>query len=203
MSQPKQTKTQQAIDRLHRDAEVAWGQQDYEKSLHLIEQANRKEPSNPTLLLELARAHGLRYDFPAAERCLEKAVQVSPSRAQTLGDAGRTCLEIEQVDMAIRYLERASQKNGVSIGALMTLADIFIRDNRLDEAGELVTRASQIDRKDPRVLLEEAAIIRQRGKSDEAESLLRSILSKPEPQHGLSLESVQRFPQTLSHSQTR
>ena len=92
-------KLQEAIGRLLKEAEQAWGRQDYQKSLQLIEQATRKEPSNPGLLLDLARAHGLRYDLAAAERCIEKAVQISPNRAQTLGEAGRICLEFEQVDM--------------------------------------------------------------------------------------------------------
>jgi len=180
MSRPAQTKSQQAVGRLLQDAEAAWGQQDYQKSISLIEQATRKEPSNPTLLLDLARAHGLRYDFPAAECCLEKAVMISSGRASTLGDAGRICLEFEQVEMAIRYLERASQKKGVPIGALMTLADIYIRDSRIDEAAALVGRAAQIDRKDSRVLLEEAALCNLRGKSGEAEAIFRTLLSKPD-----------------------
>jgi tetratricopeptide (TPR) repeat protein len=178
MSRPKPEKTRQIIERLLREAEVAWGEQEYGKSIALIEQACRKEPTEPSLYLALARAHGQRYDFPTAERWLEKSVQVSQTRAQTLSDAGHTCLEFEHVDMAIKFLQRAAEKNGAPIGALMTLADILIRDNRLDDAAELVSRASQIDRKDPRVLLEESAIIRQRGRVDEAESLLRTILAK-------------------------
>src|SRR5262245_48051 len=113
MSRPKLEKIQKAIQQLLHQAEAAWGQQEYAKSIELIEQASRKEPGNPSLLLELARAHGLRYDFPTAERVLEKAVQISPARAQTLGDAGRTCLEFEQVDMAIKFLQRAAEKNSV------------------------------------------------------------------------------------------
>src|SRR5262245_29967112 len=134
MKPPAPTKTQQTVNRLLREAEGAWGQQDYQKSLQLIEQASRQEPSNPELLLNLARAHGLRYDIPAAERWIEKAVQISSNRAHTLGEVGRICLEFEQIDMAIRYLERAGEKKGVPIGALMTLADIYIRDGRLHDA---------------------------------------------------------------------
>ena len=100
MSRPPPTKLQQAVNQLLREAEEAWGRQDYQKSIQLIEQATRKEPLNPGLQLDLARAHGLRYDLQSAEACIEKAVQLSSSRAQTLGDAGRICLEFEQVDMA-------------------------------------------------------------------------------------------------------
>jgi tetratricopeptide (TPR) repeat protein len=179
MSRPHQTKPNPAIERLYRESEEAWGRQDYQQSISLIEQATRKEPSNPSLLLDLARAHGLRYDFPAAERCIEKALQISAVRAHTLGEAGRICLEFNNVDMALGYLERACQKKGVSVGVLITLADNYVRDKRVDEAAELVARAAQIDRKDPRVLLEEAALSRLRGKVQEAEALFRDLLTNP------------------------
>src|SRR5262249_32118135 len=147
------------------------------KSISLIEKASRKEPHNPTLLLNLARAYGRRYDYPAAERYMEKAVQLSPERARTLGEAGQVCLEFDSVEMAIGYLQRASQKKGVSIGALMTLADIYARDKRIDEAAELVARAAQIDPKDPRVRLEEASLTRLRGNIPQSESLFRELLA--------------------------
>src|SRR2546430_333973 len=110
MSRPLQNKPNPAIERLYREAEEAWGQQDYQKSIHLIERATRKESRNPSLWLNLARAHGRRFDFSNAERYLKKAVEVSPDRARTLGDAGLTCMEFDQPDMGIRYLEKASQK---------------------------------------------------------------------------------------------
>src|SRR5262245_22410084 len=177
MNRPPQNQPNPAIERLYREAEEAWGNQDYQKSLGLIEKATRKEPRNPSLLLDLARAYGQRYDYPTAERYIEKAVQISTNRAHTLGEAGRICMEFENVDMALGYLQRASQKKGVSIGELITLADIYVRDKRTDEAAELIARAGQINRKDPRVLLEEAALMRLRGKVSEAESLFRALLA--------------------------
>src|SRR6266851_2512642 len=93
MSRPRLKKPNPAIERLCREAGEAWGRQDYQKAISLIEQAAHKEPFDPFLLLELARAYGRRYDFPAAERYLEKAVQISEDRAHTLEEAGRTCLK--------------------------------------------------------------------------------------------------------------
>lgn len=181
MSRSQPEKIRRAVERLLREAEVAWSAQEYDQSIALIEQACRKDPTEPSLYLALGRAYGQRYDFPTAERCFEKAVQVSRDRAHTLGEAGRTCLELEQVDLAIKFLQRAVGKNGVSIGILMTLADIFLRDNRLEQAEALISRASLLDRHDPRVLLAEAALARQRGNADAAESMLRAILAKPDP----------------------
>ena len=87
-----------------------------------------------------------------------------------LEEAGRICLAIKNLDMMLGYLERASQKKGASILGLTSLADIFVLDERIDEAAEIVERAAQIDRKDPRVLLREAVLRRKRGQIKEAES---------------------------------
>jgi tetratricopeptide (TPR) repeat protein len=168
-----------AIQRLHREAEEAWANLDYQKSIRLLEKAARKEPHNPALILDLARAYGKRYDFPAAERCIRKAVQISPDRARTLGEAGQICLDFSNIEMAVDCYQKASQKKDVPIGILITLTDIYLRDRRLDEAAELVARAAQMDRKDPRVLFEDAALRRLRGKGSEAASLLRELLATP------------------------
>ena len=175
MSQPHPSQASSAVQRLYLEANDAWEQQDYQKSIRLFGQAARKEPHNPKLLLNLALAYGKRYDYPAAERCIEKAVQISKDRAQTLGDAAQICLEFANTDMAIRCLQRASQKKDVSIGALIDLADIYIRDKRLDEAAELVGRGGQMDEKDPRVMLEEAVLKRLRGNVTGAELQLREL----------------------------
>ncbi|HXB60872.1 MAG TPA: sulfotransferase [Candidatus Acidoferrales bacterium] len=177
MSQPN--KPNPVIQQLYREANQAWEQQDYQKSISLFEQAARKEPHNPALLLNLVRAHGKRYDFPAAERCLEKAVQISTNRAQTLGEAGQVCLEFDNFDLAISCFQRASEKKGVSISVLVNLAEIYIRDKRLDEGAELVARAGQMDRKDARVRVQDAVLRKLRGNVAEAESLLSELLAIP------------------------
>ncbi len=179
MSQPHPNKPNPVIQRLYREANEAWEQQDYQKSIGLFEQATHKEPFNPLLLLNLARAHGKRYDYPAAEHCIEKAVQISKDRARTLEEAGQVCLEFDNFDMAISCFQRACEKKGVSIGALINLADIYIRDKRLDEAAELIARAAQMDRKDPRVLFQQAVLRRLQGNNPEAESLLRELVAMP------------------------
>ena len=179
MNQPKPPNPAQMVAQLIREAEAAWDRQDYTKSNQIVEELSRRWPADVSILFRLARAHGLRYDFTAAARYVEKAVRVSLQRAQTLEEAGRLWLELAQMDMAARYLERASQTKGVSVGALMSLADLYIRDSRLADAANLVTRASQIDRNDPQVLIEQAALRRLDGRSDEAELLLRSAFSNP------------------------
>jgi tetratricopeptide (TPR) repeat protein len=177
MSQPHPNKPSKEIEQLCQEAGEVWKRQDYQKSISLLELAVRKQPSNPNLHLNLARAHGLRYDYSALERCIEKALQVSPGHVQILEEAARVCLAFKNLDLMLGYLERASQKKGVSIVALTSLADIYVMDNRLDEAAEIVERAALMDRKDPRVLLREAVIKRKRGRISEAESQFRDVLA--------------------------
>jgi tetratricopeptide (TPR) repeat protein len=177
MSQPQPNKPNKVIERLCREASEAWRRQDYPKSIGLLEQAVDKEPSNPSRHLDLARAHGLRYDYSAVERCIEKALQVSQGRVQILEEAAGICSTFKNLDMMLGYLERASQKKGVSIGALISLADIYVLDDRIDEAAEMVGRAARIDRKDARVLLKGAVLQRQRGQVNAAESQFRELLA--------------------------
>jgi tetratricopeptide (TPR) repeat protein len=179
MSQPhpNKSKPNPEIERLCRDAQQAWQQLDYQRSINMLEEAARKEPSNPSLHFNLARAHGLRYDYSAVEQCIERALQVSQGSVQMLEEAGRICLAFKNLDMMLGYLERASQKKGASIVTLTSLADIYILDDRIDEAAEIVERAARIDRKDPRVLLREAVLKRKRGQMSEAESQFRDILT--------------------------
>jgi tetratricopeptide (TPR) repeat protein len=176
MSRPQPNKPNKDVERLCREASEAWRQQDYPKSISLLELAVRKEPSNPSLQLNLARAHGLRYDYPAVERCLEKALQLSQGSVQMIEEAAGICSTFKDLGPMLSYLERASQKKGVSLGALISLADIYLLDERIDEAAEIIERAARMDAKDPRVLLKQAVLKRQRGQTDEAQSQFRDLL---------------------------
>ena len=176
MNRPRLNKPNPAIERLYLEAEDAWGRLDYQKSISLLKRASRKDPSNPFLLLDVARACGQRYDYVAAKRYLEKAVQISLARAPILEEAGKVCFEFDELDMAMAYFRRSCQQKDVSIGVLITLADMYIRDRRLDEAAELIARAAQMNQKEPRVLLEQAVLKRARGEIHEAESRYRELL---------------------------
>ena len=173
-NQPKPNKE---IQRLCTEAEGLWKRLDFQGSINLLEQAVRMEPSNPSLHFNLARAYGLRYEYSDLKRCIEKALQVSQGRVQMLEEAARICVPFKNLDFALGYLERASQKNGVSIGALTGLADIYVLADRIDEAAEIVEMSARINRKDPRVLLREAVLKRQRGQMNEAESLFRELMA--------------------------
>jgi len=64
MSRPHQNNRIRQSKRLYREAEEAWGRQDYQKSLSLIEQATRKEPLNPSLFSTSHAQTGCVTTFP-------------------------------------------------------------------------------------------------------------------------------------------
>jgi Tfp pilus assembly protein PilF len=179
MSPPHPDQPNEEIQRLCQEAGEAWKRLDYQKCISLLELAVQKEPRNPSLHLNLARAHGLRYDYSAFQRGVENALHVSQDHVRILEEAGRICLAFKNFDMMLDYLEHASKKEGASIIALTSLTDIYLMDNRIDEAAEIVERAARIDRKDPRVLLREAVLKQKRGQISEAESEFCDLLANP------------------------
>ena len=96
-----------ALSRLFQEAAEAWRHQAYSESIALLERASRLDPANASVLLDLGRAYGMRYDYCSAERCLEKAVSIAPRRVEALTEAGRRCQEFGNYQMASAYFERA------------------------------------------------------------------------------------------------
>ncbi len=165
-----------AVERLQLEASMAWENLEFEKAILLLERAARKEPGNPSLLLNLAQAHVQRYEFAEGERYIEKAVKLSPKPVQTLEKAGQLCLGLENVEMAFRYFKRATKKGEVSTGTLLNLVDMCIRDRRLEEAAECLARAN---REDSRVRFQVADLLRAQGHTSQAETHFRDLLANP------------------------
>src|SRR5690349_2818465 len=133
--------SQGALSRLFQGAAEAWRRQAYDETIALLERATRLDPGNPSVLFDLGRAYGLRYDYPAAERCLEKAVHIAPRKLDALTEAGRRSQEIGRYEMASRYFERAAQEKGASPHVLVALAELYEHELKISEAAALVERA--------------------------------------------------------------
>jgi tetratricopeptide (TPR) repeat protein len=163
---------------LFEQAAEAWRRQEYQEAIALLERASRLDPGNSSVLLDLGRAHGMRYDFPAAERCLEKAILISPRRAEALAEAGRRAQEFAHYDMASRYFERASKEKGAAANVFVTLAELYERGHRLEQAAALVERALALQPDHPWSLLARARLKRLAGALEEAENQIRQLLEK-------------------------
>src|SRR5436309_1055877 len=102
--------SQGSFSRMFQEAAEAWKRQDYQQSLEILERASRLDSSNPSILLDLGRGYGMRYDFASAERCFDRAVRVAGRKAEVLAEAGHRCQEFGSLEMAKRYFQRAVEQ---------------------------------------------------------------------------------------------
>jgi len=133
------------------------------------------------ILLDLGLAHGMRYDYEAAQRCLDKAIRIAPKKAAALTMAGTHCRNFGRYEMARHYFERAIDESCASPDSLVKLAEIYERFRLLEEASKLVDRALQMDSGCVLALLVRARLDRLAGRLDQAESALRPLLGQTDP----------------------
>jgi tetratricopeptide (TPR) repeat protein len=165
-----------SLSRLFQEAAEAWKRQDYQQTIELLERATSMDPANASIQLDLGRAHGLRYDYPKAERCMEKAIRVAPRKLEALIEAGRRCQEFGNYDMAKGYFEQAAHEKDATSEVFVTLAELTERHARTADAIELAERALKLDATYPLARLVRARLDRLAGRLAEAESGVRSLL---------------------------
>lgn len=197
-----------SLSRLFQEAADAWRHQAYDETIALLERAGRMDPANANVLFDLARAYGLRYDYAAAERSLEKAVRVSARRVEALAEAGRRAQEFGHYEMARGYFERAANDKATSPDVLVTLGELYERAHRTDEAATLVEQALARQSDHPLALLARARLKRLASELATAEQLSRGLVEKPacEPhirirawyELGVILDRQQRFDEAMA-----
>ncbi|HTA30008.1 MAG TPA: sulfotransferase, partial [Candidatus Cybelea sp.] len=167
-----------ALARLRQGATEAWRRQDYPQYFKIMEQANRQDPANPGILLDMGAAYGMRYDYAAAAQCFDKAVRVAPSRSEVLVLAGTQCRGFDRYEMARTYFERAVKEPGASADTFVKLAEIYERFRMLDGAADMVARALHMDPACALASLVAARLDRLSGRLEESERRLRPLLAQ-------------------------
>lgn len=167
-----------SMSRLLQSATEAWNQHDYELCIQMLERANRLDPANPIILLDLGRTHGMRYDYAQAERCFDRAANVSARKTEAFAMAGLHSRNFGRYEIARHYFERAIDAGGAEPSTFVKLAELYERFRFLKEANELVDRALQLDANCPMGLLVRSRLDRLSGSLENAESRLRPLLTK-------------------------
>jgi tetratricopeptide (TPR) repeat protein len=159
-------------------ASECWRRRDYPQYFELMERARRLDPANHQILLDLGLAHGIRYDYTAAERCFDQAIRVAPNKSDALVVAGTHCRNFNRFEMARNYFEQAAGQKDAAPDTFVKLAEIHERFRSLDKAGELVDRALRLEPDSPLALLVRARLDRLAGRLDDAEKTLRPVLAR-------------------------
>jgi tetratricopeptide (TPR) repeat protein len=167
-----------ALARLRQSALEAWRRQDYPQYFKIMEQASRQDPANSAILLDMGAAHGMRYDYAAAERCFAKAVRIAPNKSDALVMAGTQCRAFDRYEMARHYFEQAIKEPKVSPDTCVKLAEIYERFRLLEQATDLVDRALHLNPACALASLVRARLDRLSGAPVEAERRLRPLLAQ-------------------------
>lgn len=167
------------VVQLLRNALAACERKQFAQGIRLLEQAAKLAPHESRIQLDLARCHGARYDYGAAELCLEKAVRMSGWQASSLGAAGDLAFELQQYPVARRYFERLLKEDAHSVMALLRLARIKEHTHHLDAAADYAERVLRLNNRHAEALLIRARVHGRQGQTEEAEKLLRSITANP------------------------
>jgi len=165
-----------SLGRLIKQSAEAWERQDYQAAIDFLERAQSHDPRNPSILLDLGRAYGARYDYANAERCLELAIRAAPRQTGVIIDAGHRCQEFGKDQMAGHYFERAAESSDATADVFVTLAELHERHNQLDKATQLADRALGLDARHPSARLVRARLDRLAGKWSEAGERVRALL---------------------------
>ncbi|MGH7991495.1 MAG: tetratricopeptide repeat protein, partial [Limisphaerales bacterium] len=169
--------SQGSLSRIFQASGEAWKRCDFQPAIEMMERASRLDPANAGILLDLGRMYGMRYDYAAAERCFEQAVRVTPKKSDSLAAAGQQSRDFANFEMAERYYLRALEQKDATPETFVKLAELYERLRRTDDAAKLIDRALYLDANCASALLLRAKLDRQAGQLDEAEKLLRSLLT--------------------------
>jgi tetratricopeptide (TPR) repeat protein len=170
-----------SLSRMLQDAQECWNRQDYKQYFDIMARANRMDPGNHGLLLDLGAAHGKLYDYAAAEDYFERAARIAPAKMDALGMAGLHCRSFGRYEMAKRYFERATKEPGASADTFVKLAELYERFRCVEEANQLIDRALHLDPNCAMALLVRGRLERLSGRVDEAEKTIKSFLGKTDP----------------------
>ncbi|EEF59709.1 tetratricopeptide repeat-containing sulfotransferase family protein [Pedosphaera parvula] len=167
------------IARIFHDAMEASRRQDYDHTIEILKRGNRLDPANSRILLDLGRVNLMRYQRAEAEGWFERAVRISPRRAETLLMAGNHCQHYGQLEMAQRYFARAAEEAEASTEVFVNLAELYERQRRPQESAQMLERALRSDPTSGRALIFRARMRRQAGQVEGSEQLLRTVSERP------------------------
>jgi tetratricopeptide (TPR) repeat protein len=114
-------------------AQRAWEQRRFDEAIWYYERALARDPHNPVLLVDVARAYALRYRYDDAEKLAGLAQSLYPDDAHLQQMLGRSFVKIQQFDRAIACYRRALELAPTSPERPQTLLELAKMHERLHD----------------------------------------------------------------------
>lgn len=161
------------------EAQKAWSEGRFDDAIWLYERALARQPTNAVLLVDLARAYGLRFRHADAEVIVDRACRLHPKNANLQRMLGRSYVRLQQFDRAISCFCQALEiSNDASERArdYYELAQMYERLHRLDDARSCVERSLELAPRQPALQYLLAVIERRSGDEAAAEARLKTLI---------------------------
>jgi tetratricopeptide (TPR) repeat protein len=120
----------------------------------------------------------MRNDYAVAERYFERAAGFFARKAEVFTITGNKCRTFASPVLAEKYLRKAAEQKDASAGTFVSLAELYERIRKVDDASALIKRALELDPSFAPALLAKARFLRQANKWNEAEQLIKSFLNQ-------------------------
>lgn len=205
---PSLPPSREAVNELLTAAARHLDRMDYPAAIQNLERAQRMDPDNYRIPLDLGYAHALAYDFEAARQNFERAVALAPNKTGALMLITDRWSDVRQFDAARKAGEAAMAQSPAPPGAFFQLGKIYLRQRQLDRAQELAERAAREHPEHESVLLIRGKIFREAGRWPEAEASLHKLLANSNAtgearatalyELGIGLDREQRYDEAMA-----
>lgn len=173
-------------------AQRAWTARRYDDAIWFYERALDRDPTNPVLLVDVARVYAIRFRYAEAQKLVDLAQSLYANDANVQAMLGRSYVMLKQFDQAIMCLRRALELDPANPDRprlLLELAKMHERLHDLDaarlEAEEALQGSSTFEM--ARYVL--ATIDRRKGNSEAAESRWRELIDRGKAPPGVIADS--------------
>jgi tetratricopeptide (TPR) repeat protein len=173
-------------------AQRLWNQRRYDEAIWYYERALARDPHNPVLLVDVARAYALRYRYADAEKLVALAQSLHPDDAHLQQMLGRSYVQIQQFDRAILCYRRALELAPSSPErpqTLLELAKMHERLHDLDAARCCVEEALVLAPGFEKARYALANIERRAGELEAAEARWRRLIDAKRAPPGVIADS--------------
>ena len=160
-------------------AQAAWEARRYDEAIWYYERALARNPNNAVLLVDVARAYGLRFRYAEAEKLVDRARALYPDDAHLQRMLGRSYVHLQQFDRAIACYHKALELEPAAperAHTMQELAKMHERLHQLDAARDCAEEALAMAPNLTAARITLAIIDRREGDSEAAQSRLRKIV---------------------------
>ena len=168
---------------LAQSARQAWERHQYDRTISLYKEALRRNPTSFELLVDLARAYGLRYRLAEAEDLLDRAVRLHPRSAKVYILVARSYSMIGRPLQAVEHFVRAldfGPNESDKAAILAELATLHEQGHHLTEARDAIDSALALMPQNAPAIYRQALVRIRQGEVTEGRAQLERLAATPQ-----------------------